>query len=563
MSVGRGVRLGLAIVLAVLATLPVAGPATSAAPRGAALRAEATPRSNRVYFITDSVGLGTREALPAAFGSDWDVSFDGFPALMVEQMESNHVRKAPLDSWGDSAVVAGGYNYPYWDPERFDRSIDSIIAAFEERGVTKIFWVTLREVKPQFVSAAGWRSIQPYYWYFPTVNEHLRRAVLRHDNLTLIDWAAIADRTGLTYDAIHLTSFGAAEYSNNVARVVKGAVNRIPDGSVTEVEVAGVRGVPADASAVALNLAVTDSRRGGFLTAFPCGEPVPLAANLNFVADDTVSAAAVVPVGADGKVCIYNSAATHIVVDVMGSFPAGGAYTRAGPTRLADTRGAGEPVAGGSELRVRLPAEAAAASAAVLNITAIGGDQAGFVTTYRCGDPVPSTSNVNFEARSITPNLAVVAPDAAGEICLRPNRDAHLVVDLFGAFAGESLSLAGATRSVDTRTGAEPAAGGVVAAPTGAAGAAGVLVNVTAVGARSAGFLTTFPCGTSRPPTANLNVGAGATRGNFAVATPDAAGNVCVFTNVASHVVVDVMGSLTTDFVGLTTPTRALDSRVP
>jgi hypothetical protein len=40
---------------------------------------------------------------------------------MVDQMERNHVRKAPAHVWGDSAVVAGGYNYPHWDPARFDR----------------------------------------------------------------------------------------------------------------------------------------------------------------------------------------------------------------------------------------------------------------------------------------------------------------------------------------------------------------------------------------------------------------------------------------------------------
>jgi hypothetical protein len=97
--------------------------------------------------------------------------------------------------------------------------------------VTKVFWVTLREVKPQYITAAAWRQIQPYYWYFPTVNEHLRRALLRHDNLTLIDWAAIADRPGLTYDAIHLSAFGISEYTSLVARVVKAASGRSQDGT--------------------------------------------------------------------------------------------------------------------------------------------------------------------------------------------------------------------------------------------------------------------------------------------------------------------------------------------
>ena len=78
---------------------------------------------------------------------------DGTPALFVEQLESKYVRAVPQSLLGDYGVVAGGYNYPYWDPARFDRSIDSIIRAFEERGVKHVFWVTLREVKPQYITA--------------------------------------------------------------------------------------------------------------------------------------------------------------------------------------------------------------------------------------------------------------------------------------------------------------------------------------------------------------------------------------------------------------------------
>ena len=134
---------------------------------------------------------------------------DGTPALFVEQLESKYVRAVPQSLLGDYGVIAGGYNYPYWDPDRFDRSIDSIIRAFEERGVKHVFWVTLREVKPQYITAGAWNQVQPYYWYFPTVNDHLERAVDRHPNLTLIDWAAVADRSGITYDAIHLNTTGA------------------------------------------------------------------------------------------------------------------------------------------------------------------------------------------------------------------------------------------------------------------------------------------------------------------------------------------------------------------
>ncbi len=292
-------------------------------------------------MVTDSVGLGAKNAVPAAFPADWQVTVDGTPALFVEQLESKHVRTRMATDpgvFGDYAIVAGGYNYPYWDPDRFDRSIDSIIAAFEQAGVKYVFWVTLRDVKPEFITASAWNQVQPYYWYFPTVNDHLRAAVARHPNLSLIDWAAIADRPGLTYDAIHLNTFGASEYAANIARVVMSAATRLPAGSTTTVKVAGVGGVPAGATAVSLNLTVTNPRTPGFLTTYPCDEPRPLASNVNFTSDNTVAGAAIVPVAADGTVCVYTSAATHLVVDVMGSFSGTDAYIRAGPTRLADTR---------------------------------------------------------------------------------------------------------------------------------------------------------------------------------------------------------------------------------
>jgi hypothetical protein len=228
--------------------------------------------------------------------------------------------------------------------------------------------------------------------------------------------------------------------------------------------------------------------------------------------------------------------------------------------RVADTRDAGPPVAAATETRIALPAAVGGASAAVLNITAIGSERAGFVTAYRCGDPVPATSNLNFAAHSITPNLAVVAPDATGAVCVRANQSAHVVVDVFGALTGASV--AGATRILDTRdAGAAAGAGAIHAVRTTATPGAGVLLNITAVDAGAAGFVTGFPCGGPRPPTANLNVAAGATRGNFAVVTADELGSVCVSANVATNLVVDMLGSLPPDYIGLPSPVRALDSR--
>lgn len=521
-------------------------------------------------MVTDSVGLGAKDAVPAAFPADWQVTVDGTPALFVEQLESKHVRSRMAttpDVFGDYAVVAGGYNFPYWDPARFDRSIDSIIAAFEQAGVKYVFWVTLREVKPEYITASAWNQVQPYYWYFPTVNAHLRAAVARHPNLSLVDWAAIADRPGLTYDAIHLNTFGAAEYSNNISRVVMSTATRLPAGSVTTVKVAGVAGVPADATAVSLNLTVTNPRVAGFLTAYPCDATRPDTSNVNFRSDNTVAGAAIVPVAADGTVCVFTSSDTHLIVDVMGAFSGTGAYVRAGPDRLTDTRLLGD--AGSiahNPLRVKMP-DSLAGDAAILNVTAVGGSRAGFVTVYRCGDSVPGTSNVNFAPGGIVPNLVVAQPDADGWVCLYANQPTYLIVDLFGGLAPSSVALHAPTRAIDTRSvGSAPAAGSIVPAHTGAelsamANPTGVLVNVTTTQPGTSGFLTAFPCGQPMPPTSNLNVVPQETVANFATVKPDPSGNVCVFTSSSAQVIVDVMGEVGAAFTGLAVPSRAFDSR--
>ena len=93
--------------------------------------------------------------------------------------------------------------------------------------------------------------------------------------------------------------------------------------SVTELQVGGRGGVPGDAEAVVLNVTVTGAEGNGFITVFPCGQAVPTASNLNFVAGDTVPNAVVVKVGAGGKVCLFAAeSATHLIADVNGYFPA-------------------------------------------------------------------------------------------------------------------------------------------------------------------------------------------------------------------------------------------------
>ena len=555
------------------------------APTPQALRIEAPgdplpPPAKRVYVVTESVGLGAKAALPLAFPADWLVTVDGTPALFVEQLESQHVRARMATTpsvFGDVAVVAGGHNYPYWDPARFDRSIDSMMAALREAGVKHIVWVTLREVKPEYISAGAWKQVQPYFWYFPTVNDHLERALQRHPDLTLVDWAAIADRPGITYDAIHLNATGAALYSSLIAETAMNVLSRPATGATTVVPVSGVSGVAgvgAGAAAVAVNLTAVAPRAAGYLTAFPCTSQPPLVSNANYVRDQIVAAAAIVPVGADGRICVFDSESAHVVVDVGGSFPTGAGFVPVTPSRLLDPRErvpAGRP-AGGETLVVPVRGRAgvtADAAGVAVSVTATEPAAAGFVAVTPCGQAPSGTSNLNFAAGATAANLVVVAPGSDGSICVTSNVATHVVVDVFGAFTpAASLGLVAPARLVDTRL--EPArrpgpGGGTVilrvrSRTDVADDATGVMLNLTAVDATGDGFLTAYPCSTGLPTASNLNVVRGGTRANFVLVRPDATGDVCVFSSTGTDVVVDLLGWTGSVFAGIT-PTRAVDTR--
>ena len=212
-------------------------------------------------------------------------------------------------------------------------------------------------------------------------------------------------------------------------------------------------------------------------------------------------------------------------------------------------------------LRVQLPS-AFAGAAAVLNVTAVGGQRAGFVTVYRCGDPVPGTSNVNFPASGIVPNLVARPTDATGGVCVFANQPTHLIVDLFGGLATTAVSLHAPVRAVDTRNdGGRPGAQSVITASTGEPpGTTGVVLNVTTTQPENTGFLTAFPCDASMPPR-RTSTSCPADRRQLRHRPPRRGGTVCVFTQSSAHVIVDVTGTIGPAFTGLAVPSRAFDSR--
>jgi hypothetical protein len=114
------------------------------------------------------------------------------------------------------------------------------------------------------------------------------------------------------------------------------------EGSVTRVE----SGAPAGATAVLVNIAMTQASLPGYITADKCSalQPGPQTqSNGNYSqTPPSIANLSVVPVDADGSFCIYNLTPVHLVADIQGSFgpesAAGQHFFPIQPVRVLDTR---------------------------------------------------------------------------------------------------------------------------------------------------------------------------------------------------------------------------------
>jgi hypothetical protein len=82
-----------------------------------------------------------------------------------------------------------------------------------------------------------------------------------------------------------------------------------------------VPGLPAGTTAVALNVTVTSSTAGSYLSVYPGGGSRPTASNLNFTAGETIPNLVLVPLGAGNTVTFYNAVGTvNVIADLVGSY---------------------------------------------------------------------------------------------------------------------------------------------------------------------------------------------------------------------------------------------------
>jgi hypothetical protein len=364
-----------------------------------------------------------------------------------------------------------------------------------------------------------------------------------------------------------------------------GVINPIGPGASIDVPVTNRLGVPAlNVTAVALNVVATNaSGPASYLTVWPTGQARPLASNMNYVPGVSVPNLVIARVGIDGKVSLYNNLGTvNVAADIQGYFlgdATGSTYVPLVPARVLDTRngtgGTSTKLGPGGVLELRVTdaggVPATGGTAVALNVTAtnVVGPES-YLTVWPSGTSRPVASNLNFIQQQTVPNLVIARVGDGGKVSIYNNvGSVDVVADTQGYFAapvaapplpGSVYFPTSPARILDTRDGT-----GVPGGFTGHLGQTGtlnlqvsgrggvpsnataVVLNVTA--ADSPGpdsYLTVYPTGSARPLASNLNFVAGQTVANLVIARLGTGGQVTIYDNLGSTVVVaDVQGYYT------------------
>ena len=349
------------------------------------------------------------------------------------------------------------------------------------------------------------------------------------------------------------------------------AGGRLAGGATIDVAVPEAVG----AVAVVVSVTVTEPAGPGYLTLYSSGTRRPDVSSLNYGAGSIISNEATVPVDAHGRFTIFAYTATHVVVDLVGTYvPAtsstDGRFQPVTPTRVLDTRTTRRPVQAGGSIVVR--PNLTGAEAAVVTITVTDTTGAGFLTAHRSDQPGSSTSTLNFEsAGTIRAVLATVALAADGTFRIDASMaNTDVVVDVLGAFTSSSSPPGRSglfvalppTRQFDTRNGrlARLAAGSSVTISYSDQPLA-ILGNLTMTDGTAAGFATATPGAATSLATSSVNTDRAAQSMAAAVAVAHAKGAGVTFTTFrAGHLIFDLAGEYTTDAggAGTTTPTTVL-----
>jgi hypothetical protein len=481
----------------------------------------------------------------------------------------------------DELVLMLGYNE---SSATFQKSVPQLLSLARAKGFKHVTWLTFHvdgSYQPPLDGDASYKS-----------NNVILQATVdaQHDNfLSLLDWNQYGEDhpTFILADGAHLTSDGAF----GVGDFIHSAVDYLWDSSVSSSpaqlahpqqvgatgglelaptpvrlfdsrplngHVAGSQAVRVEVpggtnmAAALVNLTADRPGAAGYLTAYPCTDPVPLVSSLNVVRLETRAAATIVPLDADGGFCVFASVRMSVIVDYLGAFAASSSaqLTPQSPMRVIDTRTSKTRLVPGRPTLVKLPIKALG-SAVVLTAADATADGWMAITPTAIGGTceAPATSNLNFENGAAIANTAFVSMNASDpSVCLYASAPVHAIVDVMAvieggsgideaASAAEKWAVALPTRVIDTRKLGGERTRLTVGLPDGTRA-----VTITAADPLAAGFVTAYSaasdgsCGT--PPNASVvNTRPGAAVANLALVVPGR--SLCLAASSPTQLIVD------------------------
>lgn len=389
-------------------------------------------------------------------------------------------------------------------------------------------------------------------------------AGLRQANLSVVTTSPVATvlvaLSGTGVPNATGTYYGLTTPTRFLDTRVSGTKAPLAAGSTTALQIAGVAGsgIPAKGvSAAVINVTAVGTTTQGYFTVFPSDTPRPVASTINFPAGWTGANMATVPLGADGRIKIYNNGGrAHAIVDVLGWYAKDDTVRAAkgmgaqflstasgDPQRIYDSRdplyGPVLPFQGGDYIEFTdtwdSEASASAVKAYAVNITAVNATASGVLTAWAGGlAPKPTASTVNYVKGTVAPNMTVVPAghystrDTGFRILDTGQGSVHIIVDVTGYYVADDsagmrfkplTTAASPQRILDTRTGVGLSGSfgskqTRTAPATSVASSDSIYVVGNTTGDRPTlrTFLTIWSGDNPRPNTSNLNVNAGATR---------------------------------------------------
>ncbi len=273
-----------------------------------------------------------------------------------------------------------------------------------------------------------------------------KSVTLRNGSLAPLN--VIADLQAVSVAAI--SDAAGAEVPLPASRVLQSSGGKlvpratVPGGGTTVIDLSSYVAGPATGIGAALaNLTVVNATRGGYLTVWADGQAKPGTSATNFAAGPPSSNLAVVPVGTDGKVKVFNGSLRPVDPHLrprrllrrrIAEHDVGSSAVTSS-TRLLDTRiGVGAPKgAVGPGQSVVLNLVGGPPQAAVLTITVTQPVMGGYLSLNLGTTASPAgTSVINFMPGQTRANLTVTRLGSGLTITNHSLRTAQIIVDKVG-----------------------------------------------------------------------------------------------------------------------------------